>query len=189
MESYSDSLLLKKIRKGDFIAFEVLYRRYFQRLKAFALHILNDEELAKDMVQEVFIKVWEKRMVILDIAIEAYLYRLLRNRCYNYIRDQKILNNKTIDFTGNAIVEELYRITEYGDEPYQLIEEELERELSQLLDQLSGRTKEIFLLSRTEGLSNKEIAGKLSCSVKNVEKNITAALRLYREYFRKRSNG
>jgi RNA polymerase sigma-70 factor (family 1) len=187
MESYSDSLLLKKIRKGDFNAFEILYRRYFPRLKAFSAQILADDELAKDIVQEVFIKVWEKRAVILDIAIEAYLFRLVRNKCYNHLRDQKIIDNRTLEFTTISGIEELYRITEAGNEPFHLIEAELEEELQAVLKKLPEKTRDIFRMSRLEGMSNKEIAEALSVSVKSVEKHITGALRLYKQFFRDRN--
>jgi len=179
----SDTGLLKRIKEGDHSAFEILFRRYFSRLNSYALKYIQDELLAKDMVQEVFIRFWEKRDSIRLYSLEHLLFRMVRNRCFNYLRDQRVAENRKLKFIHERQKDELLKISVSGDIPLTIFEEEVERELDALLRKLPAKCREVFLLSRKEGLSNAEIAERMSFSVKNVEKYITQALKVFRSHF------
>ena len=179
----SDELILSRIKDGDNRAFDILFRKYYPRLFAFANKYLQDEDISKDIVQEVFIVVWEKRLTVKNIVIEAFLYKIVRNHCLNYIRNLKVYENKNIRLGNASKLEELYRIAIVKDEPYYLIEEELNLEIENVLKKLPKTCRKVFELSRIEGLMNKEIAEKMNFSVKNVEKYISQALKAFNVYF------
>jgi len=182
----TDGQLLERIKRDDSDSFELLFRRYFNRLKAFTISFVKDDALAKDIVQEVFIKVWEKRASIKDISLEVFLYKMVRNQCLNYLRHVKVVENRSGGLKDATQMEELYRIDIIRDEPYLLIEKELEHEIVEVMNQLPDKCKEVFQLSRIDGLMNAEIADKLQVSVKNVEKHMTKALKHFREHFNDR---
>ncbi len=182
----TDGQLLEGIKRDDSESFELLFRRYFNRLKAFTLSFVKDDMLAKDIVQEVFIKIWEKRATIKDISLEVFLFKMVRNQCLNYLRHVKVVENRAGNLKDATQMEELYRIDIIRDEPYLLIEKELEQEIVDVMNELPEKCKEVFQLSRIDGLMNAEIAEKLDVSVKNVEKHMTKALKHFREHFNDR---
>lgn len=182
----SDELLLSRIKDGDNRAFDTLFRKYYPRLFAFANKFIQDEDISKDIVQEVFILVWEKRLTVKNSAIEAFLYKIVRNHCLNFIRNLKVYENKNIRLENATKLEELYRIAIVKDEPYFLIEEELNQEIENVLKKLPETCRKVFELSRIEGLMNKEIAERMNFSVKNVEKHISQALKAFNAYFERK---
>ena len=86
--------LFDKVRSGDLKAFELLFSIYFARLNDFAKNVVRDDFISQDIVQEVFVKVWEKRAEIESLNLEAFLFRLVRNRCLDYIKHLKVVNNR-----------------------------------------------------------------------------------------------
>lgn len=179
----TDGQLLEGIKRDDPESFELLFRRYFPRLKAITFSFVKDDLIAKDIVQEVFIKIWEKRLAIKDISLEVFLYKMVRNQCLNYLRHVKVIDNRAGGLKEATQMEELYRIDIIRDEPYLLIEKELEQEIVEVMNELPDKCKEVFQLSRIDGLMNAEIAEKLGVSIKNVEKHMTKALKHFREHF------
>jgi len=175
--------LFDQIRKGDQKALEKLFAIYFPRLNDFAHKVIKDDGVSQDIVQEVFVKVWEIKDRIESINIEAYLFRLVRNRCIDYIKYVRINNTKLQEFEISSKYEELYRIDFVGDEPYLLIEKELKLKIDAIVEQLPDRCREVFLLSRIEGMKNREIAEKFNINIKNVERHLSRALLSFRKGF------
>ena len=175
--------LFDQVRDDDQKAFERLFSIYFPRLKDFAYKVVRDDGISQDIVQDVFLKVWDQRAQIQNINIEAYLFKLVRNRCIDYIKYLKVVNNRMDKIRISLKIEELYRIDFIGDEPYILIEEELNAKLEKIIQRLPNRCREVFLLSRMDGLKNKEIAEKLNISIKNVERHLSRALHAFRDNF------
>jgi len=163
--------------------FDYLFRKYFPRLQAFAHVIIKDNEVAKDMVQDVFIKAWEARNNIEQKTFENYLFTLVRNRCLNYLRDLSTAGRKKQDLTELAKYEEIYRIDFVRDEPYLIFEAELKEKLNTAIDLLPPRCKEVFIKSRFEGMKNREIAEELGINIKNVERHISSGLKLLKNHF------
>lgn len=175
--------LFRSLADGDENAFGKLYKLYFPRLYSFALKIIQDSALAKDVVQNVFISLWESRNTFRYDHPEAFLYKMVRNASLNYIRHVKVVDNLKIKAKAQFLGEELYHIDMVGNQPYVLIEKELQEKVVEVMDILPEKCKAVFLLSRIDGLKNHEIADQLGISIKTVEKHISKALSIFREKF------
>jgi RNA polymerase sigma-70 factor (ECF subfamily) len=183
MINHESNQLFDRVRKDDMAAFELLFKRLYPRLKDFAGKVVKENDIAEDIVQEVFIKVWEKRKKIENTNIEAFFFRVLRNHCITHIKHLKVIENVKVKVNTLLEVEELYRIDFIRNEPYVLVEKELEEEINNTLHKLPEKCREVFLMSRMEGLKNREIAEKLGINIKNVERHITRALKTFRLQF------
>ncbi len=158
-------------RKVDEKFLEHLFREYFASLMAFSVKILGDEDEARDVVQKVFISLWERRQSLdLDSSMKSYLFKSVHNRSLNVIRDRKKFSD--------APLPELEDSVDVGTRLEAL---ELEERIGELIKDLPEKTREVFELSRMEGLKYGEIAEKLGISVKTVENQMSRALRILRE--------
>ena len=175
--------LFNAVSKGDEKAFEKLYKLYFPRLYSFALKITGDGSLAKDLVQNVFVRLWETHDTFQYENPEAFLYKMVRNASLNYIRHLKVVDNLKSEMKDQYLGEELYYIDMVGNEPYLLIEKELGEKVMEVMDELPEKCRMVFRMSRIDGLKNQEIADRLGLSVKTVEKHISKALDIYRKKF------
>jgi RNA polymerase sigma-70 factor (ECF subfamily) len=178
------TFLFQQFREGDPKALEELFHRTFPRLVDFATKITKDIQVAEDILQDVFIKIWERKKDIESINIEAYLFRMVRNQCFDYIKFVKVINEKETELDSIQKFEELYRIDFIRDEPYVLIQEELKLEIEKTIESLPPRCKEVFLLSKIEGLKNREIAERLQINIKNVERHLARAAKTFKNKFR-----
>lgn len=176
-------VLFDQIKSGDQKALELLFSIYFPRLNDFARNVVKDDVISQDIVQDVFVKVWEKRADIESINLEGFLFRLVRNRCIDYIKHLKVVNNRMQEIQISSKYEELYRIDFIGNEPYVLIEQELKLKIEKTIHSLPERCREVFILSRMNGLKNKEIAENLNINIKNVERHLSRAMQSFRKNF------
>ncbi|MBN2523797.1 MAG: RNA polymerase sigma-70 factor [Bacteroidales bacterium] len=166
--------LINRLKKGEEAAYELLFKEYYQLLTVFANKYLNDIENAKEIVQDLFVHLYEKRDHLdINSSLKSYLFRSTHNRCINYINAQKIRNKyadhvKQID-TGkeNSLENEVNKT-------------ELEHALYKAIDDLPPKCQIIFKMNRFEGLSNSEIANKLSLSKRTIETQISKALKILR---------
>jgi RNA polymerase sigma-70 factor (ECF subfamily) len=156
-------------------AFEELFRMYFPSLMAFSRRILGNEDDAREVVQQVFINLWEKRDKIdLSTSLKSYLFTSVNNRSLNVIRNRK-------KFSSEEVPE---RAGEW-DVSAQIESMELEEKIRGAIDSLPDRCREIFELNRIDGLKYAEIASQLDISVKTVENQMTKALKILREQLAK----
>ncbi|AOM76387.1 RNA polymerase sigma-70 factor [Pedobacter steynii] len=169
----SDDELLKAIQNDDRSAFESLYYKYWQKLYLSAYHILKDIHAAEDIIQEIFAQLWLKRDQVSIDNLAAYLHTAVRFQVFKAIRDGKA----RIDLSSQA--EEFFDKNSIEDS---LHEKELDKRLEESIATLPEKCKEIFILSRKEHLSVKEIAIRLNISPKTVENQITIALRKLRTH-------
>jgi len=131
--------------------------------------------LAKEIVHEAFLKLWEKRDELdTSKSVKSYLYTTVYNRSLNYIRD-----NKKFDKTEGKT--ELLERSEDWDQTNQMIAAEIEVKIAQTLDSLPEKCRQIFVMSRYEELKYREIADKLDISVKTVETQMSKALKALRK--------
>ncbi|MDR2809096.1 MAG: RNA polymerase sigma-70 factor [Tannerellaceae bacterium] len=176
MDIHLELEYVKRLANGDHKAFDVLFTRYHPIVKSFLVGFIKNEDIASDMAQDVFFKVWINRETISKvISFKAYLFRMARNMVYDYFEHNAIKEKYDHNLQENA---ENY----YSD----LIEEELyARELSLLIDiaveKMPLQRKRIFTMSRKNGFSNDEIAEQLNISKRTVENHITQALKDLRE--------
>ena len=164
----SEEELILALNKGNLQAFNELFDRYGKRLHHFSMGYLKSVENAEEIVQDVFMKIWDNRLELsAQKSIESYFFTIARNGILNTIRksksEQAYLNYVKINPGKNVFLDE------------ELDFNELERAYHQVIEQLSPRRREIFKLSRVQSLSNAEIAEKMSISVKTVENQMISA--------------
>ncbi len=168
--------LINKIQRGDSAAFKFLYQKYNSKVYQFTkLYVLSKND-AEEVVQEVFIKLWEQRETLSEIKnIDNYLFILSRNLIFNLSR--KKINR---DFLKLTIDKALF-VENKTDVFEDIIYSDLKRQIYSLVNKLPKRQRDVFLLSRESCLTNKEIAQRLDISVKTVERHMTEALKTLRE--------
>ncbi|PWJ40918.1 RNA polymerase sigma-70 factor [Sediminitomix flava] len=146
-----------------------LYKKYFERIKAFIFFKLGDIDSAKDIAQESFLKLWEKREVVQAETAKALLFTISQNLTINYFK------HKSIELNYSAEIEQ--NVTKSNETPIFLLEmKEFEDKLCRSISKLSDKNRKVFIMSRTEGKTYNEIAKELGISVKAVEKRMHKAL-------------
>lgn len=165
-----------KLKEGNPQAYKELFKQTFPRMLMYCRLFVHDYEQSKDLVQECFIKLWENHTVIKPFkSIESLLFVMLRNRCLNYIRDQKIHNKeKDSDSLGENELQYLYQLDFTGHEEASL-KEKLNKAIQESIEKLPEKRKKIFINSKIKGKKNQDIAKELNISIKAVEKQIHLA--------------
>lgn len=175
--SNEEFFILQRMIEGDENAFKYFFDTYYDDLCNFVNSYLRDEKLSEDVVQSIFINLWEKRNSLpSDCSIKSYLYTASKNKSLNNIRNVK---NK------NRIVGMLFaQPNVFSDERADLFLEfeELKMIISNAVEGLPKQCKMIYQLSRDEGLTNKEIAERLGITIKTVENQMTIAIRKLKVY-------
>ncbi|HAZ04297.1 MAG: RNA polymerase sigma-70 factor [Bacteroidetes bacterium GWF2_42_66] len=180
MRQYSENEILQELSAGNKNAFEFLYDTYQLRLYHFAFHYLNDEELSKDIVQDVFSIVWEDHKKFEGVSnVSSWLFTLTKNQCLKKIDHLKVKQKYAdiLKYRQLNIVQDA--LTELDTSPVTF--DEINTIVNQTLSILSPQSRQIFEMSRFENLKNREIAEKLSISQKSVEAHITKALKYFKE--------
>lgn len=134
---------------------------------------MPDVDTSKEIVQEVFINLWNKRdSITSERSVKSYLYTSVKNRCFNWLRDHKKFRSHVLDFE----IEDHDTIFERDD----LESQEIKKRIEDAMEKLPDRCREIFELSRFEDLKYREIAERLGLSVKTVEVQVSKALKILR---------
>ncbi|MCA0380799.1 MAG: RNA polymerase sigma-70 factor [Bacteroidetes bacterium] len=176
-EDDNDKSLLLKVAADDTAAFDQLYKAHWQPMYKLALYFLKDEAAAMDIVQDVFVWIWQQRQQIkVHTSVQAYLKTAVKYKLANYIRSGKVRQ----DLLDNWVMETTY--THTGQDSAEL--RELKAIIQQTIEGLPEKCREVFTLSRNHGLTNQQIAEKLGISVKTVENQMTIALRRLRAHTR-----
>ncbi|WP_262909977.1 RNA polymerase sigma factor [Maribellus sp. CM-23] len=169
--TYSNTELVKLLKKGDMSAFDVIYRKYSRRLYGFVFRYVKQESDTEEIVQEVFIKIWQSRDKInVYSSFESFLFTIAHNETINLLKKRATEQKYLEHVKSLQQIEETYEIAD------EIHYKELKQKFQGLLDELSPRQKEIFLMSREEGLSHKEIAEKLGISSNTVKNHLVATL-------------
>jgi len=131
-------------------------------------------------------KLWERRSGLKNVAPRALLFTIVRNQCLNKLKHLSAVNIQKLSNTPTDALEELYSFDFLGHADSTLMLQELQSQIDQAVAQLPERTQEIFLLSRNEGLRNRDIAEQLGISMTAVEKHMNRAMDFLSEYFHDR---
>lgn len=166
--------LIHSIRNGDEKVFEKLFKDQYPVLCGYAKKYLNDIDQAEEIVQEMFFNFWQKREKMdINISLEAYLFRSVRNSCLNYLKHLKVREEHRLATNHELRAKE----QEIHDNVVAL---ELQERIESVIEQLPTERKKIFKMSRYEELKYKEIAEQLNLSVKTVEAQMSKALKYLR---------
>ncbi|MFC5284478.1 RNA polymerase sigma-70 factor [Pedobacter alpinus] len=166
--------LIHQINTGGEVVFEKVFKQYFKALQNYAYTMLNDLDVAEEMVQNVFLKIWEKREILpRDTITASYLYKSVYHESLNHLRHQKVKSlyqQRTLYSMKN----------ETGSASDRIKLRQLEEHLQKALNDLPQQCRTIFQMSRFDELRYREIAEKLGISIKTVEGQMGKALRLMR---------
>lgn len=178
----ADFILIKLLKGGDPKVFESVYNRLYGALFVYAREYVGSEEIAKELVQDTFLKLWEVKFTLQDDThLSSYLYRITRNNCLNYLKHLKVQEKYRQYSVSKKMELELNYSALSHDSADELVSEELEEKINQAIDALPPRCKQIFELSRFQDKKYREIACELNISVKTVENQIQKALKILRE--------
>ena len=173
-ELSTDSELIEKLRKGDVEAFDLVYQRYARKLYAFSFKYLKSKEEAEELVQSVFLKVWENHKNLKrDASFKSYLFTIAYNEICNLFRRRKYQQS----FIDKTMIGNLESSGETEDQiEFQFVLEQI----AQIIDKLPEKQKAIFLKSRQDGKSTKEIAEEFGLSRGTIDNYISESLKFIR---------
>lgn len=172
-----EKVLLQRLQSGDECAFEVIYNSYFNMLYSYSVYIVRNQFVAEDIVEEMFIKIWEKRDSInITTSLQAYMFQMIRNSCLDYIKSKNIRDSYRKEVQDRIGIESHLQVTV---EPLNhLMSNELSKIIKKEINKLPLKTRRIFKMSRYYHLKNKEIAHKENISESTVEKSIKKVLNI-----------
>ncbi|WP_303922480.1 RNA polymerase sigma-70 factor [Draconibacterium sediminis] len=177
MNSFEGNKLFENIQQGDEKAFEKLFKLYYGYLCNFATKIIDDDVAAEEIVQDFFVKFWERRADLkVETSLKNYLFRSVKNLCLNYIKHSNI----KLLHAQKVIAE-----SETNSFNNDYIEVDLAADIAKSIEELPEKRREIFRLSREEGLKYREIAEKLNISIKTVEAQMSLAIKSLRDKLNK----
>jgi len=166
----NEDLLLKKIKAGDERVFEMVFKNYYPHLVLLAQKYLLDRDLAESVVQEVFVKLWEKRAAMEIRSLRGFLVVAVRNKCTNELKHRQVVREYEKE-SGEA--NEGVWLT-FSENVYL-------QQINKVIDELPDQRRKVFRMSRVDGLKYREIAEKLNISPKTVEVHMGKALKYLRE--------
>lgn len=172
---YSDEELMREIKADNMFAFDVLYRKYSKKLYKFGYSILKSQEEAENLIQDVYLNLWENRYKVeKNASIKYYLFTIAYNSAITIIRKKA---------RESEFVEYVKTLQEINEDPVNMELEynELVNKLDEIIRELPQRQKEVYLLHKVEGLKYSEIAERLNISVNTIENHMSRALKTIRE--------
>ena len=176
---HTEKELVTKLKEGDSFAFEVLFYKYRNKVKGFAVKMVPTQIDPEEIVQEVFVKLWlKKEFINPDKDFQSYLFAIAKNMIVDHLKSAV---NRRLYFVGEHFQNDLL-VDEGLDN---LMPADAEEKLQKLINEIPERRREIFRLSRFDGLSYKQIAEKLNISENTVDSQIRNALAFLRKEIRK----
>jgi RNA polymerase sigma-70 factor (ECF subfamily) len=170
----SERQLQERIRAGDESAFDTVFRSHYADLVRMAESVLRERALAEEVAQEVMLELWRRRESLhVEQTFRAYLIRSTRNRALNHVRHQRVVEREAATAAINP--------ASSPSAEDEMLGTELEQAVRAAINALPEKVREVFQLSRDQGLKYAEIASTLEISVKTVEKRMGQALAQLRE--------
>lgn len=167
---------------ADIELVETLFRQYYRILRAYAFRLVNDADAAEDIVQDVFVALWDKRAGLhADDGIKSYLFRAVYNKSLNHLSCKKYTEEDSLECFVDQLT--LSQIQENNQEDL-FLAKELRAEIEKFADTLPPQVRKVFVLSRMRELRLPEIAAQMNLSQKTVEKYLTRSLIELRNYLK-----
>jgi len=174
LNSTSDHEILRILNKGDTNGITLLHDKYSEQLFISAYNMLKNREASEDLIQEIFIRIWNKRKNLkIKTSLKSYLYASVIHGVYAHFR-------KNRDKFNVQLLEGFNTYVHNNNPETELIQQEIIFQINSVIDSLPEKCRIVFKLSREEQLSHKEIAQKLNISTKTIETHITKALKAIR---------
>ena len=175
LNNNSDNIkLVEELRIGNKLALQQLFERYYNDLCFYANSFVRNFELSRDLVQDIFLKMWEDRKNLPEkLTFESYIYRSVKNRCLDHLKKEMHQDKYRSFILQRFNDDDLLQTNNYE------LKEILER-IDEVLKEFPELTYKIFDLSRNKGYKNREIAEELDISIKTVESHISKALKILR---------
>ncbi len=176
------NLIIKQLQDGNEKVFEQIVREYWPRMFKFALIYTQNNETSQELVQDTFLVLWNNRAILKDNTnLITYLMVVLRNKCLNLLEQTRI-RQLYIEEIDDEIIYQRANLYVLQDEASQIVEsEDLHKAIERALSKLPEKTREVFMLSRYDGLKNQQIAETKNISQKTVEYHISKALQILKE--------
>lgn len=174
----SDRQLFMEVSEGDERAFQHIFTRYYPRMISFAGMMVKSPYAAEEIVQEVFIRLWEQRDLLAEVkSPENFVFIVIRNHTFNYLRAAANEQNRR---------EQLWEALQQraADETITLEMQEADQFFEKILAKLSPQQQKIFRMSREEGFSHQQIADELQLSKDTVKKHIANSLKVFKSYLK-----
>lgn len=171
-----EQILLSKLKEGDERAFEQIYQLYSERIYGRLIRLLKDEEQANSILQDVFLRIWERKAQIdVDKTFKAYLYKVAENFVYDYFR--KLARDKKMQVRLREVVSEYYKHTEED-----IFKKENEMLIEEAIQLLPPQRQRVFQLCRIEGKSYEEVSQLLGISTSTVSNHLVKGTKSVRNY-------
>lgn len=172
--SNHEAILIEGLKEGNVKIYDYIFHFYYSGLVVFVHKYINDQDVAEDIVQEFFVKLWINRERLqIETTLKAYFFSSIKNRCIDYLRHELIKGK-----VEKNLLEKVQSLTNEHD---LLIESELRDQINAAIDKVPPVCREIFIMNRFEGLKPAEIADKKGISVRTVETHIGKALKILRK--------
>jgi len=167
-------LTKNELKLGNPEAFKEVFRILYPRLKGYCRLFIHNEDQIEDIIQESFITLWEKHESIKpDKSIESFVFVIVRNRCLNYLKKEKLTSNQVnLDNINIEELQYLYHL-DFVEKEEKSMEELLIESFQKAVNELPNKMKLVFTKCKIEGIRQKEVAKELGISLKMVEKHIS----------------
>lgn len=178
----NDKALLFGLQRGEKKDFELIFNTHYRCLLFFIKEYLPDLDIARDIVQETFITLWERKELLNDDTnLRAYLFTIARNKSLNYLKRMQ-LEKRTASDSASRLAETYLNYHALKDQSaVRIYESEFEKLVAEGIETLPEQCRKIFNLSRMEYLKNQQIADQLNISIKTVESHLTKSLKILRK--------
>lgn len=151
--------------------FKQIFDTYYESIRNFTYYKIGDMDVAEDLAQEAFLKLWEKRDEVKEKTVKTLLYTIANNLAINHLKHGNVVFNFAVNYQGRD---------SYESPDFELEMKEFDQKLQQAIGSIPEKSREVFLMNRIEGLTYNDIAERLEISVKTVEKRMRKALDLLR---------
>lgn len=177
LNTQQENFVLSALKQDSKEAFSLLFQTYYTDLVLFGGNFMKDKSSCEDIVQSIFLKLWNDRKNIrIETSLKSYLLKAVRNSCFDEFRHLEVVRQYESDYENSVL-------DCYDTENYVLYSD-LHDHLNRALEQVPELYREAFVLNRFEGLKYREIAEKLNVSERTVEVRVSKALELLRKYLK-----